>query len=307
MNDEEKKSGWQIASENSGYAVVLIVLALYVFYGMVDISDINKTIADIIIAGFLAWVLGFTINRILERQGIIHGNNNSKVITAHREHQKAVDEINPFIEYGDAWCEDENAEALKSKRISKLGGLKYENYFDTDGSIKDSFPSLPKTKFWAFMWFHADHTVWLRNKQKNRHIKEAIKAKIKPLSMSALTTSSNGSSYDPYNFGKTIDQYIASSSTKDVVSKIVTGIIFGYYGVKLLTDFDYAYLYWTGIQAGTFLISGFQKELSSMFYITENLKNITYRKIDLLKKFKNCDKTKYKKVEVKQSEVQGHS
>jgi len=245
-----KKTGLQVFLSFSGYLIVAIVIIAYVFWGVLDVVDKEKTIQEIFLAGALAWILGFTIGRILERQGIIHGNNNPSVIHANNTHADTVDRIYPFIDECDTWCEEKNRNALfiKREKLLRKNGLKYDKYFDKNGDFIEGsivFPE-PKNKL--------DKKA---QKKKNKIIHIAIDSTITPLTTSTLTTSYTGNEYDPFDFGKGVDFYIRKSSIKDAISKIATALVFGYYGLELLNDFQWGDMIWTGLQAASFLAAGF--------------------------------------------------
>lgn len=278
MEEEKGKGGLQWILDLSGYAIVLLVLGVYVFWGMLEVVDKEKTIREIILAGGLAWILGFSIARVLERQGIIHGNNNKSVIHANNVHADTVEKVYPFIDECDEWCNMKNKNALfiKREKILRKNGLKYDKYFDKEGDFIEGSIVFPEPK---------NKQDKKAQKRKKAAIQEAIDATITPLTPSTLTTSYTGDEYDPFNFGKGIDSYIRKSSFKDAASKVATAVIFGYYGLKMMQDFQWGDLLWTGIQAGSFLISGFMKEISALLYVIQNCKINTYRKVDKLKEF----------------------
>jgi hypothetical protein len=275
---DNKKSGFQSFLEFFGYIIVVVILIVYVFWGALDVVDKQKTIQEIILTGAVAWILGFSISRILERQGVIHGGNNPSVLKANNIHADEVEKVYPFIDECDDWCAFKNKNALfiKREKLLRKNGLKYATYFDKEGDFipgSDVFPE-PLSKIDAKL-----------QKKKKKVIENAVNCTITPLTTSTLTTSYTGDDYDPFNFGQGLDSFLSKSAWKDVVSKLATAIIFGYYALKLATDFAWGDLIWTSIQASTFLAFGFVKELSVYFYITNTCKVNTYRKVDKLKEF----------------------
>jgi hypothetical protein len=68
----------------------------------------------------------------------------------------------------------------------------------------------------------------------------------------------------------------------------VTAGVFGYYGIKLIEDFRWELLIWTGIQVVIFLIAGITKFFSAFFFIVDDMRAKKIKKIDNILKFKNA-------------------
>ena len=115
---------------------------------------------------------------------------------------------------------------------------------------------------------------------------QAVKLKLTPISAGDLT-SENGKKDDPFYFGRTKEQYERQSNIMEIISKIGTACIFGYYGVKLLEDFSYADMIWKTLQVAMFLIMGIIKMYQSRMFITDEFRSRIIKKIDNLQKFEN--------------------
>lgn len=73
----------------------------------------------------------------------------------------------------------------------------------------------------------------------------------------------------------------------DIISKIGISVIIGYYGVKLIEEFNYATLIWNTLQVGLFLIMGVIKMYQAYSFITDEFRGRIIKKIDNLQKFDN--------------------
>jgi hypothetical protein len=235
----------------------------------------------------LAAILGYSVCRVFEKQGFIAGKKDKRMKDAKERHGKLVDEVAPDLDLLDYYCEERTKSALKIRRTSILSGqgMKYDTFFDKDGNIVDEAFKIPKEK---------DKEIEARNRAKRKALKEAIKAKVTALTSNSLTGNA-GVEYDPFYFGMTQKQFARQSAGWDVVSKLITGGIFGYYGIKMLQDPDWGYIIWTSVQAATFLVAGGLKYLSAFLFIVEDTIDGIVKKMDNLQKFKNVDKMKYKK------------
>lgn len=264
---------------NIGYFIVGFVVIVYILTAFITIGKTGKSISQIIADGAVVFFLGFTINRIFDLQGIMNGERDERVISTVKLHGEVVTRVAPYIDRLDKWCEIKNKEALQVQRTKILAseGMKYSDYFNEDGVAylfegnkdrsKDKF--LRKTE----------------TRRMNCYFK-ALKIKLTPLTAGTLT-SEGGKHQDPYYLGRTKEQYEVKTSVGGILSKIATACLFGYYGVELVRDFNYASLIWTALQVGVFLIMGVIKMYQSYIFVTDEYRGRIIKKIDNLQKFEN--------------------
>jgi len=272
---------------NLGFILVTFTVLIYLFYGLVTLDETGKTVKEIIIDSAVIWVVGFTIGRMFEYQGLLQGEKTDAVRRTRELHGNVTIAISPDIEYLDMWCEEQNELALKVGRTQYLSdsGLKYDAFFRKDGTIIDEALYIPKSE---------NKIIEQRNVAKRKAIDKAVKCKITLLSTNSLTTSYASKRYDPYDFGLTKAEYTTRSSLSGAGQKVFLGIAFGMVGIKLIEDFAWGYLIYTGIQVGVFLLLGAILMMKAYFFVTETQRENTIKKINNLEKFKNTDKTKYK-------------
>lgn len=287
MNDDKAMKARAFLLANLGFILVTVTVVIYLFYGWVTLDETGKTLERIILDSVIAWVVGFSIARMLEYQGFLIGDKNESVKNTKELHGKTTEDISPDIECLDDWCEEQNALALKTARTSILSeaGLKYDGYFRKDGTVIDENLETPKSKI---------KVVEERNKKKRAAVRRALDCKITPLSTNSLTTSYGSKKYDPYDFGMTKSEYTAKSTLSAAIQKVLLGIGFGYFTIQLIDDPEWGYLIYTGIQVGIFLLLGGITMVKAYFFVVEAQREATIKKINNLEKFKNIDKTKYK-------------
>lgn len=263
--------------QNMGYFIVGLVSAVYICTAFVTIDETGKTIGQIIADTAIVFFLGIFINRVFDLQGMMNGDKDERVVKAVNVHGEMIVKVSPYLDKLDDWCKLKNEENLKLQRIRILSteGLKYEDYFNEDGSSKEFKPDEKKLKNKLFKNIE---------KARIRCFKKALHLKLTPLSAGALT-SEGCKKQDPYNFGRTKGQYETQTNIKDIVSKICIAAIFGYYGVRLIQDFNYANLIWNGLQVGIFLIMGCIKMYNSFMFITGEYRTRIVRKINNLEMF----------------------
>lgn len=264
--------------QNIGYFIVVIVSMVYVLTALISVSSTNKTIVEILADGMIALLLGIFINRVFELQGILNGEMSDKMRETSMLHSKVVMMITPKIDKLTAWCVKKNAENLKIQRIKILSevGLRYDDFFAPDGAVVSDFNE--KTKF-----KNDDKKL---QKIKKKYLKKAIKLKLTQISASSLTSEGEKES-DPYNFGRSKKQFAIQTGTGDFISKLLAAILFGYYGVELITNFSYANLIWKALQVALFLIMGAVKMMNSYFFIVDEFRSKIIKKIDNLQMFYN--------------------
>ena len=175
----------------------------------------------------------------------------------------------------DEWCKNKNREARKTAqcKILATAGITYEEFFK--GLYRVISPEGDD--------FVVESDL---SKEKKRAIKKARRVSLTPLSASALT-SDGGAKNDPYYLGMEKREYSFRRDGRQLIGKIMCGVLFGFYGVKLISDFNVANLIWTAIQVALFLIMGVIAYLQAYFFIVDEYRHRVIKKIDNLEKFYN--------------------
>lgn len=254
-----------------GYLAVGVICAVYVATAFVRIEETGKTVERIIADGMLYFVLGILINRIFDAQGLMIGSRDPRVFETLKLHNEIVDRVYPFMNRLDNWCEYKNAMALKRARKSYLSrhGMRYSDYFDEDGTAKE-FVFSKKCSF--------------RQYAKYRRFRRAARMKLTQIT-AGLLISDAGEPNDPYAMGRSKPEYIKATTRKDIVIKSLTAMLFGYYGVSLITDFSWANLIWMALQAGILICMGVFSMQTSIIYVTDEYRGRIIKKIDILEQF----------------------
>ena len=265
--------------QNIGYFIVALVSIVYIATAFITVDETGKTIGEIIADTSVVFFLGLFINRVFDLQGMMNGDRDERVQMAIVTHGETVVKISPYIDKLDDWCKLKNEENLKVQRTRVLAseGMRYEDYFNEDGSAKDFKPDEEKLK---------NKTLRKTEKARIRCFKKALHLKLTPITAGALT-SEGGKKQDPYNFGRTKGQYETQTSVRDIITKICIAGIFGYYGVRLIQDFNYATLIWNGLQVAIFLIMGCIKMYNSFMFVTGEYRTRIVNKTNNLEMFHN--------------------
>lgn len=265
MNEEKARD---YIKNNFIYGVVAIVSVVFILKGLVTIAESGKTVWEILADGFITFLFGYSVSRLLGLQGILVGKRNPSVMLTASLHAETVVKIQPYFERLESWCDKKNGEALQRARSVLLAeaGLRYCDYFAPDG-----------------IFIGDKKAVKLLEREKRRAVLSSRRLRLKRLTVGELSTHS-GRDLDVYDFGKTEERYMGEASLSGAAGKLLSSIVFGCFCLKLL-DFSWANLLWTALQAAFFLLSGSIKLVMSYFFVTTDLRSGTIRKIDTLEQF----------------------
>ncbi len=253
----------------AGYLAVALISIAYITTAIISIDKTGKTVSEIVADGALAFITGLLINIIFQIQGIKDGERDERVLAALEMHNKSVMRITPYIDKLDGWCEMQNKINLEMSRTKILAraGLLYSDCFDENGVAKDK-------------------TFTKNQKQKKRAYNKAKRLMLSPLTSYGLTCD-NRRNGDIYDFGRTKKEYTKESTATDIVIKALVGCLFAYYGVKLITQFNYSELIWSILQVATFFCMGVIKMANAQSYMTDEYRSGVLKKIDNIQKFEN--------------------
>lgn len=285
----------EFIQRNIGYAAVILACGVYIATSFLNINKTGKTVEEIILDGSIVFLLGFFINRAFDLQGILLGKRSEIYQGTMILHAEEVVKVSPHLDELDEWCADKNAENLRVQRVRILAqqGMYYNDYFDENGTLKEgSFTDIDAIKSRSLRSFY---------RRRNKCLKNALEVRLTPISAGELT-SEGAKGNDPYYFGRTEMQYERQMSTYDAISKLVIALVFGYYGVELLTEFSYANLIWHGLQVAMFVLIGAVALYNSYLFITTEHRARMVKKVNCLEMFWNHLGKKNKETEVEDNE-----
>ena len=275
MNEKVK----DFLKNSTGYGIILLISVGYVATAFITVERSGKSLWRIIADGIVIFLIGILINRAFELQGITEGDREERVQSAMTHHARMVDQVAPYIDRLDDWCDRKNREALRSGRVRILAerGMKYSDYFDEEGMTRE---------------FRVDE-----EKMNNRYLRKlevkrircyykALSLKLTPLT-SGVLTSEGGRYGDPYYLGRSKPEYTKESSREDVISKILLSVLFGYYGIALIADWSVATLIWKALQIVVFLVIGSLKKTQSFQFVTDEFRGRITKKTNILQMFLN--------------------
>ena len=269
----KKNSFTEMFYKNAGYFVVVLISLVYVASSLINISRSGKSVYEIVGTGVLSLILGVLINGIFRSMGVQKGDSDERTLATNALHGRTIEEIIPYIDKLDDFCEMENKRALKTVRTRILAreGLKYSDYFDEEGNPINAKCIIQNAK-------------WDTDRAKRKAYRRALKVRIKPL-LSSNLTSDGVKATDPFDFGRSKKSYTTRRSASDVIIKLLMALIFGYFGVTL-SEPNVASIIWNSLQIILYISSGIIQMYSSYSWVVDDYRASIIKKIDYLQKFK---------------------
>ena len=264
----KKNSFTEAIYKNAGYLVVALISAVYIAGSLINISRSGRSIYEILGTGVLSLIVGIMINGVFRSIGLRKGDEDERTVATSALHAKAVEEITPYIDRLDSFCERESRLAKRAVRTRILAyeGMKYSDYFDGDDCLLAGVEA-PK------------------DKRKRRVYFKALRTKIKPL-LSSNLTSDGANASNPFDFGKSKREYASTKSASDVAVKLIMAIVFGYFGVSLTGEINIASFIWNTLQIVLYVAGGVIQMYSSFSWVVDDYRAGVIKKIDMLQKFK---------------------
>lgn len=269
----EKNSFLESLYKNAGYYCVGLISLIYIAGSLILISKTGKSIYEIIGTGFISMVVGSLINGSLRSVGVRRGEENEKMIEAQKNHAEVLCQVSPHLDKLEEFCDIENKNAIKKIRIKILAaaGLKYNDCFDENGVCKELLLTQDR-----------------KNRRKNRKImrayRKAVNLKIKELTVDALTFEW-GNTDNPFDFGKSKREFSKSKNATDIITRVIMAIIFGYFGVTLVSEINFATIIWNALQIVMYITSGVVGMYSTYMWIVDDYRQGILKKIEYLNRF----------------------
>lgn len=243
------------------YNVLLFVISVaFLFKDIIRIEETGKSLVEIIASSFLAFAIGTTFNIILGKKGIIAGKNTPHFLETMKRYNQEIDKTDDYIEKLDDFCEKKNAQRIKvaQVKILRTERINYEDF-------------LHKTM----------DEVCVTKEQRKCWIK-AQKVRIQYLTPDNLLSETD----DRYERGKkelTLNEYERHQNRSDLISKVAFALIFGYFGVTFVGNYEN--IMWGAIQIGAWLLMAISRYIQNYSYVTDVYKSKIHRKINFLIEF----------------------
>ncbi|MBQ7907286.1 MAG: hypothetical protein IJ309_04850 [Clostridia bacterium] len=275
--------------KNAGYIAVVLISLVYIAGSMLMISRTGKTVLEILGTGILSMLVGILINGVFRGIGLRRGDEDEKMVSTTALHARTVEEITPYIDRLDSFCQIETEGARKSLRTQILleEGIAYDTVFDGAGTlkIKEPYYLFTKEEIDSTKGFFARQGQRRKNRKYRQAILRAVRLKIKRLTPSSLTT--DGARVEnPFDFGKSKSQFSRGRGASDIVIRVLMAIIFGYFGVSLVGEINIASIIWNALQIVMYICGGIIQMHTAYVWVVDSYRGSIVRRIDLIEKFK---------------------
>lgn len=286
--------------KNTGFLTAALVCFIFVASSVITIGKTGKSVHTIIVDGAVSFFMSLFLGRLLTFQGLSSGERDERYMATAALHGEMVVKISPHIEYLDKWCEKKTASVLREGRANILvtAGIKYEDYFDRDGRAREYEVSekalaaarrvhgLRAIKCIFSQRARTDKFLWKQEEERMKAYRKALRFAVTPLS-SAVLTGNGQNGKDPYRFGHTKAGFVAKGAAQTVFSKIAVAVLSGYYGIELIQNFSFGNLVWKALQIALIAAMAVVEMYRAHYFITDEYRGETVKKIDLLQMFDN--------------------
>lgn len=273
--------------KNAGYIAVVLISLVYIGGSFILISKTGKSVGEIIATGVISMLVGLLINGVFRSIGINKGEGDERTIKTAQLYSKSIEEISPYVDKLEDFCEMENKRAISSlrRKILATAGLHYNDFFDSEGVLCSSSYELYSDEEIKGAKGRKKRKMILENFKRKRAYDKASNLKIKHLTPSALTCDGVKEN-NPFDFGKSKREYSREKNLSDALSRVVMAVIFGYFGVTFVSEINPAVLIWNTLQIVMYITSGIIQMYSSFSWVVDEHRGGIIKKIDYLQKFK---------------------
>lgn len=254
-------------------ALNLIIVAVALFYPLRRLGSIavtDKTLWEILADIALSVVVGSFISILLHKKGMITGKEAEHYKNTLNAYGAKVEDSAKYIEDVDKFCEWKNEQILVSnqKKILLSAGLSYEKFLNGE----------------------YEYTKHLSKRQKKK-IKEVYALTSYGLNSVALLSDCS-STITVDKLSQDEEHYTKTETVKTPGSRLLFGIIFGYFALKFSDSTDWREVIWGVLEMLTYLLAGYFKYQKGFDYITITKKNNMVLKMNYLDEFLNLRKTR---------------
>lgn len=268
-----------IVRANFGWLGVSFIAIAYLLFSLVDIQEKDATLLTIILSTATSLLVGFSINRMLDIQGINVGLSNPQFMEVDKLYYETVKSLGESRTKARPFCQVKNIEALKEVRMTILSyaGLEYDEYFDVEGTYNGQLPTIEPN----------DSKDTIKDKKHQiKHIRWAVRHRITQLTP-VMLLADDTRLLDPNYLGRKISDYTYASIRNDLIAKLLPAFIFGRLTVGLLSGFNLYLLIWSLVEISLYVLMGLIKYYTSYNFVTTVYKQRLINKTNYLEELKS--------------------
>lgn len=292
-------------------ALITAIGTAYIFYGLTDIITKEKTIEQIIVSSALATFIGWIISILYSEMAFVHALANDYYRDAQAEKGKIISVITPHIDKVPIFCEKRNMQEFESKKKSLLlsVGISLDDYNNNlmFKDVKDYILPRKDNKIVNKKIRLSNKQTKKQNKKIAKIIKKINKAYIEEYSYSEIV---NGVTKLRFKKARraTIDNYRVVKYSGKIISSLVTGVLFGYYGLQLSENPNWGMVIYLAIQFLSFNANGVFSYMRARSHVNGTMRDLLIEDTNKLYEFeaslKNNPDWYIKKLDNKLNEIQ---
>lgn len=209
--------------------------------------------------------MGLLMSIIFGDYAIVKARKNQVFMNRKREYGNSIEKIDPYLQYCDDYCQEKNEIRLTREKTKYLRryGIRYDDF------VNDRL----------------DYSRLNENQQKA--LQKVDQIKIFQLDMEYLL-----SDCDEVKLNKgrktTISSYKAKTYGKNIITKVLTAIVFGFFTVDKLKDPNISSIIWYAIQICIWIAMAMITYVTNYMYMTEEYcQNVIILKTNYLHEFYN--------------------
>lgn len=266
---EEKVSKvQQWFKDNISTMAIAVICLVYIFYGIVTITESGKTIIQIVADGVVSFIMGFLIKSLFNAQGISNGEKSMKFIKTKELYVDVLEKISPFQQYLNSYCDLINEEMIKKNQVAilRMVGIEYDDFKNKRYNLK------------------------ALSKKERRAIKKAMNIKVHYINDAILLSDYQLSLDVGKDLAVNKNKYLRESNSKTFIIMIASALLFGYFSIDPNKGFDYRGMIWSLIQVATYLGIGSMQFFNGYNFIVDTYRTAVIRKTNYLENFNNMYK-----------------
>ena len=258
-----QKSVADFFQKNIYEIAIVLVCVVRVIAGLANIQESGKSVAELIGESIMSMVFAFMLARMLECKGLAVGGNADCYKKAIENYQETSQRAGKHIHKMDQWCKkytDEKYKETVTRMLYPLG-LSFEQY--KNGTYDEQ--KFSKMQKWQL-------------------------AKVRNFKAHAYSTEelmSGELDFKPHKDYSKVSkkEYIKRSSRSDVLMKVIVAVVFGYFSLPPISQWDWGSFIWTLFETVVIFGLSVMKYFNAYNYVVEDICEKVVNKTTILNRF----------------------
>lgn len=252
-------------------SVIIVIGFVYTARGLTDIYDKETNLKTIIADAGFSTLVSFLIGVLLTELSITNTLLHEDILNSKKAKGEILVEISPYLGKGHIFCQKRNEEERKLRKeiIIRKYFIDLESYQEylKNGGIKNK-----EISFWSKL------SLWRMERKIKRVNYDTYK----------FEEILNGTTQPELAKKKrvTIKGFRTKKYGKKILSSVITGIVFGYFGLKLAKEPDWGMVIYLAIQFTTFITNGIIQYFITRSYILNEYRDQIKEDTNFLYEFK---------------------